>query len=77
MSENQDRAITVTFSMQISSFNKLLDLCAATNKKRSELLALWVDRETSSIDRPKIKGALVAARGVLADLPPGTEVEVT
>lgn len=45
MAEPQDRSISVTFSMQISSFNKLLDLCEAARKNRSELLSLWIDRE--------------------------------
>lgn len=46
MADQQDRSISVTFSMQISTFNKLLDLCRAADKNRSELLTSWIDRES-------------------------------
>lgn len=52
MADQRIRSISVTFSMQISSFNKLLDLCEAAGKNRSELLASWIERE-SEAERPK------------------------
>jgi hypothetical protein len=48
MTDQQDRSISVTFSMQISTFNRLLDLCRAADKNRSELLSSWIDRESET-----------------------------
>ncbi|MBA4375805.1 MAG: hypothetical protein C0401_06495 [Anaerolinea sp.] len=50
MSEKQDRPITVTFSLRISLFNKLLDLCKASGKNRSQLLASWIDHSWVGYD---------------------------
>ncbi len=49
MADPQDRAITVTFSMRISSLDKLQTLTKVTGKNRSELLDLWLEREFTAL----------------------------
>lgn len=43
MSDHQDRAITVTFSVRLSKLKKLEQLCLFAGKNRSELLDCWID----------------------------------
>lgn len=48
MADPQDRAICVTFSLQISTFNKLLDICRAADMNRSVLLTTWIERASEA-----------------------------
>jgi hypothetical protein len=41
--DQQDRPLTLTFSVRQSRLKKLEQLCLFAGKNRSELLALWID----------------------------------
>lgn len=43
MKDQEDRPITLTFSVRQSRLEKLKQLILFTGKNRSELLALWID----------------------------------
>lgn len=50
MSDQQDRAITLTFSVRLSKVAKLERLCLAARKNRSELLDGWIERSLVGVD---------------------------
>lgn len=49
MEEKQDRSITVTFSVRMTQFSKLLELCSRNKMNRSQLLDAWINRETEAL----------------------------
>ena len=45
MSDTNDRAVAVTFSMRLSTVEKLETLVKSTGKNRSELLSQWIEEQ--------------------------------
>lgn len=50
MSDTNDRAVAVTFSMRLSSVEKLETLVRSTGKNRSELLAEWIEKKFDELN---------------------------